>query len=229
MEPDEDAEELSAGYASLASLGLSSWSSHSMISPSHRTNVSNRDENTDIHGTASSAPFSSINHNNHRILNSSGSSQSSAESGNGLRFSLRSSNRTSFLQSLTGAAMGHTNHTSSSSGRNSRDRHSAPFLHLAGRDIKCPMCHKKVNSDDVEVHLVMCITKPRIAYNKDVLNANKGECSICFDEMTSGDTIARLPCLCIYHKKYYIFVVKEIFLILFFKQFLSKIKIKGVN
>lgn len=198
---DEGADELSAGYASLVSLGLSSRSSHSMLSPSQPTNVTNHEENNDIYGTASSAPFSSIIHSNHRILNSSGSSQSSAGSSNGLRFSLRSSNRTSFLQSLTGTAIGNSQHTPSYSGRNNRDRHSVPFLHLIGRDIKCPMCHKKVPSDDVEVHLVMCFTRPRIAYNEDILDVDKGECSICFDEMVSGNTIARLPCLCIYHKK----------------------------
>lgn len=31
-----------------------------------------------------------------------------------------------------------------------------------------------------------------------------GECAICLDELLQGDTIARLPCLCIYHKGYQI-------------------------
>lgn len=35
---------------------------------------------------------------------------------------------------------------------------------------------------------------------EDVLNDDKGECVICLEELTQGDTIARLPCLCIYHK-----------------------------
>lgn len=35
---------------------------------------------------------------------------------------------------------------------------------------------------------------------EDVLTKDAGECAICLDEMTQGDTIARLPCLCIYHK-----------------------------
>ena len=32
-------------------------------------------------------------------------------------------------------------------------------------DMKCPVCHKMVPSDDVECHLVMCLTKPRVNYN----------------------------------------------------------------
>lgn len=37
---------------------------------------------------------------------------------------------------------------------------------------------------------------------EDVLTDGKGECVICLEELQSGDLIARLPCLCIYHKKY---------------------------
>ncbi|VDN48469.1 unnamed protein product [Gongylonema pulchrum] len=32
-------------------------------------------------------------------------------------------------------------------------------------DTKCPVCQKTVPSDEVKVHLVMCLTHPRIAYN----------------------------------------------------------------
>ena len=28
------------------------------------------------------------------------------------------------------------------------------------------------------------------------------ECVICLEQLTKGETIARLPCLCIYHKAY---------------------------
>jgi len=66
--------------------------------------------------------------------------------------------------------------------------------------IKCPVCSKFVLPDDIECHLVMCLTRPRLSYNEDVLNDAKGECVICLEELSAGDTIARLPCLCIYHK-----------------------------
>lgn len=31
--------------------------------------------------------------------------------------------------------------------------------------IKCPVCNKFVLPDDIECHLVMCLTKPRLSYN----------------------------------------------------------------
>ncbi|XP_028673711.1 E3 ubiquitin-protein ligase znrf2-like [Erpetoichthys calabaricus] len=71
--------------------------------------------------------------------------------------------------------------------------------HLFG-GFKCPVCSKFVSSDEVDLHLVMCLTKPRITYNEDVLTKDAGECAICLEELVQGDTIARLPCLCIYHK-----------------------------
>lgn len=76
-----------------------------------------------------------------------------------------------------------------------------PIFVMAAQDLECPVCHKTVPSDDAEVHLVMCLTRPRLTYNDDVLTEAKGECAICLDDMEAGDTIARLPCLCIYHKK----------------------------
>ncbi|XP_067053522.1 E3 ubiquitin-protein ligase ZNRF2-like [Acropora muricata] len=66
--------------------------------------------------------------------------------------------------------------------------------------VKCPVCSKVVVADDIELHLVICLTKPRISYNEDVLKQENGECVICFENLSIGDTIARLPCLCIYHK-----------------------------
>lgn len=71
--------------------------------------------------------------------------------------------------------------------------------HMFG-GFKCPVCSKFVSSDDMDLHLVMCLTKPRVTYNEDVLNKDTGECAICLEELEQGDTIARLPCLCIYHK-----------------------------
>ncbi|XP_077542542.1 E3 ubiquitin-protein ligase ZNRF1 [Haemaphysalis longicornis] len=79
--------------------------------------------------------------------------------------------------------------------------HSLPVQLVSFNGIKCPVCSKFVLPDDVECHLVMCLTKPRISYNDDVLTEDKGECVICLEELAQGDTIARLPCLCIYHKR----------------------------
>ncbi|XP_064200168.1 E3 ubiquitin-protein ligase znrf2 [Anguilla rostrata] len=71
--------------------------------------------------------------------------------------------------------------------------------HLFG-GFKCPVCSKFVSSDEMDLHLVMCLTKPRVTYNEDVLSKDAGECAICLEDLVQGDTIARLPCLCIYHK-----------------------------
>uniref|UniRef100_A0A3P8S436 RING-type E3 ubiquitin transferase n=1 Tax=Amphiprion percula TaxID=161767 RepID=A0A3P8S436_AMPPE len=71
--------------------------------------------------------------------------------------------------------------------------------HLFG-GFKCPVCSKFVSSDEMDLHLVLCLTKPRVTYNEDVLMKDAGECAICLEELQQGDTIARLPCLCIYHK-----------------------------
>ncbi|XP_073702671.1 E3 ubiquitin-protein ligase znrf2 [Garra rufa] len=75
--------------------------------------------------------------------------------------------------------------------------HLSPHL-FAG--FKCPVCSKFISSDEMDLHLVMCLTKPRVTYNEDVLAKDTGECAICLEELVQGDTIARLPCLCIYHK-----------------------------
>uniref|UniRef100_A0A915DD50 E3 ubiquitin-protein ligase ZNRF1 n=1 Tax=Ditylenchus dipsaci TaxID=166011 RepID=A0A915DD50_9BILA len=169
---DEDADNVAAG---LASLGISSaLSSSTSSSP---TVVNSRNNGNTVSG---SAPSPSHHNTHYRHSNSSGVGHSASNSG-GLRFSFRPTNRTSFLQALAGGNAS----TSTSS---------------TGRDIKCPICHKKVPSDDVEVHLVMCFTRPKIAYNDDVLENEKGECAICLEDMSPGETIARLPCLCIYHK-----------------------------
>ncbi|RWS13230.1 E3 ubiquitin-protein ligase ZNRF2-like protein [Dinothrombium tinctorium] len=78
--------------------------------------------------------------------------------------------------------------------------HSLPVQLVPFNAVKCPVCSKTVLPEDVECHLVMCLTKPRISYNEDILTEDKGECVICLEDLTQGDTIARLPCLCIYHK-----------------------------
>ncbi|NXT98660.1 ZNRF2 ligase, partial [Buphagus erythrorhynchus] len=41
--------------------------------------------------------------------------------------------------------------------------HTYIFLFSIG--FKCPVCSKFVSSDEMDLHLVMCLTKPRITYN----------------------------------------------------------------
>lgn len=73
-------------------------------------------------------------------------------------------------------------------------------IFLALRDVSCPVCHKMVPSDSLDKHILQCLSKPRIDYNEDTLTEDKGECVICLDDLLVGQKIARLPCLCIYHK-----------------------------
>uniref|UniRef100_UPI00358E8DFF E3 ubiquitin-protein ligase ZNRF1-like isoform X1 n=1 Tax=Myxine glutinosa TaxID=7769 RepID=UPI00358E8DFF len=76
--------------------------------------------------------------------------------------------------------------------------------HLSPRltgGFKCPICSKPFTADDMETHIAMCLSKPRITYNDDVLRKDSGECSICLEELKQGEAIARLPCLCVYHKR----------------------------
>ncbi|KAF7654440.1 hypothetical protein LDENG_00069480, partial [Lucifuga dentata] len=75
--------------------------------------------------------------------------------------------------------------------------HLSPHL-LGG--CHCPICSKFLAADEIEKHLLMCFSKTRLTYNKDILSRDSGECTICLEELEQGDTIARLPCLCIYHK-----------------------------
>ncbi|XP_029919041.1 E3 ubiquitin-protein ligase ZNRF2 [Myripristis murdjan] len=75
--------------------------------------------------------------------------------------------------------------------------HLSPHL-LEG--LHCPVCSKRMASDEMEKHLLMCFSQSRLSYNKDVLSRDSGECAICLEELEQGETIARLPCLCIYHK-----------------------------
>ncbi|XP_072296746.1 uncharacterized protein [Eucyclogobius newberryi] len=66
--------------------------------------------------------------------------------------------------------------------------------------IRCPFCSKPFPGGRIEDHLLSCLTSPPLPYNTDVLSKDSGECSICLDELVQGETIARLACLCVYHK-----------------------------
>lgn len=89
----------------------------------------------------------------------------------------------------------------SSSAPSPNARLTFPSHTLWASNVKCPVCSKKLMGDDVEEHLVLCLSKPRVTYNENVLTADAGECDICMDDMLVGNVIARLQCLCIYHKK----------------------------
>lgn len=39
--------------------------------------------------------------------------------------------------------------------------------------MKCPVCSKVVLADDIELHLVICLTKPRISYNGKLRSEKK--------------------------------------------------------
>lgn len=60
----------------------------------------------------------------------------------------------------------------------------------------CPFCATCLLVTD---HIPLSSVPP---FADDVLTKDAGECVICLEELLQGDTIARLPCLCIYHKRY---------------------------
>lgn len=49
---------------------------------------------------------------------------------------------------------------------------------------------------------LVTLTVAFCVFTADVLNKDSGECSICLEDLVQGETIARLACLCIYHKRY---------------------------
>ncbi|CAN7948868.1 unnamed protein product [Ixodes pacificus] len=61
--------------------------------------------------------------------------------------------------------------------------HSLPVHLVSFNGIKCPVCSKFVLPDDVECHLVMCLTKPRISYNGG------------YGGLTLGPQVARTACV----------------------------------
>ena len=48
--------------------------------------------------------------------------------------------------------------------------------------------------------LLFCLLTFPFPFPEDCLTDAKGECVICLEDLSPGDIIARLPCLCIYHK-----------------------------
>lgn len=66
--------------------------------------------------------------------------------------------------------------------------------------VRCPFCTKTFPGGRLEEHLLSCLTIQHLPYNMDTLTKDSGECSICLEDLLQGETIARLACLCIYHK-----------------------------
>uniref|UniRef100_A0A5K3EQQ3 RING-type E3 ubiquitin transferase n=1 Tax=Mesocestoides corti TaxID=53468 RepID=A0A5K3EQQ3_MESCO len=83
----------------------------------------------------------------------------------------------------------------SSSSPHRRRQWPESLLLLSGRDRPCVFCKRVIPHDDYDLHYVMCLTRPRVTYNEDTLQSDKGECAICLEDMKAGDLIARLPCL----------------------------------
>uniref|UniRef100_A0A914C0K8 RING-type E3 ubiquitin transferase n=1 Tax=Acrobeloides nanus TaxID=290746 RepID=A0A914C0K8_9BILA len=68
-------------------------------------------------------------------------------------------------------------------------------------ELECPLCYRKLKPAEANAHLENCLVRaPRIPYNTEELLCDRSECVICLDEMLAGEVVARLPCLCIYHK-----------------------------
>uniref|UniRef100_A0A914L453 E3 ubiquitin-protein ligase ZNRF1 n=1 Tax=Meloidogyne incognita TaxID=6306 RepID=A0A914L453_MELIC len=213
---DEDnrSEEDGAGDLNFASILMSHLGLSSGVSPS-TTGPSNSAQRTNVRRSEGGSTLNNgFFHNRNPRTNRFGGSQRSrralVSNSTSSAGELLSSGRLEALLRGMEDSLSASNSASSSSMRVmgtqkqqaalGRLRQSLPLLQLIGRDIKCPVCHKIVPLKDVEMHLVMCFTRPVLSYNDDVLTADKGECSICLEDMSEGDNIARLPCLCIYHK-----------------------------
>ncbi|XP_062849783.1 E3 ubiquitin-protein ligase ZNRF1 isoform X2 [Trichomycterus rosablanca] len=95
----------------------------------------------------------------------------------------------------------------SGSARSVRVRSARPVseswigLYRVRHTMRCPFCNKTFpGGGRIEEHLLTCLTSPPLPYNADVLSKDSGECSICLEDLLQGETIARLACLCVYHK-----------------------------
>lgn len=65
----------------------------------------------------------------------------------------------------------------------------------------CRACRVKWGSHKwLGVGSASCLNVDPCLFLEDILSRDSGECTICLEELEQGDTIARLPCLCIYHK-----------------------------
>uniref|UniRef100_A0A674B5W8 E3 ubiquitin-protein ligase ZNRF1 n=1 Tax=Salmo trutta TaxID=8032 RepID=A0A674B5W8_SALTR len=77
--------------------------------------------------------------------------------------------------------------------------HLSPHL-FGGKRLNGPLCSSFTIGDYIIMHRLLPLTHQLTLTPFDVLSKDAGECAICLEELVQGDTIARLPCLCIYHK-----------------------------
>ncbi|CAF4294432.1 unnamed protein product, partial [Rotaria magnacalcarata] len=124
------------------------------------------------------------NHNRHRTTSNIDPSSAAAFNLNLLRY----------------VGIEHESDDQSSDDDSPQARRRLQRILIALRDVSCPVCNKTIPNDTFDKHILHCLSKPRIDYNEDTLTENKGECVICLDDLLEGQKIARLPCLCIYHK-----------------------------
>lgn len=95
-----------------------------------------------------------------------------------------------------------TNGVPTRSSSYSRQRRHTDYIYDRSPDSsRCPICLRKFpNIGQLYKHIQNCFNSDVLNYNRDVVQSNMGECSICLEDMDVGSVIARLPCLCIYHK-----------------------------
>jgi E3 ubiquitin-protein ligase ZNRF1/2 len=187
-------------------------SNSSSSTTAHRTSASNSTSNlphTRTHSNSTNHNYqqqtghhrhrsNSTNHNSHVLFsnNSTNNNRHRTTSTN-----LDPLNTTAFnLNLLRYVGLDHESDDQSSDDDSPQSHRRLQHFIITLRDVHCPVCNKTIPSDSFDKHILQCLSKPRIDYNEDTLTEDKGECVICLDDLLIGQKIARLPCLCIYHK-----------------------------
>jgi E3 ubiquitin-protein ligase ZNRF1/2 len=166
-----------------SSTNLSHSRTHSNSTNHHSQHHRHR-SNSGHHNSHGLFGQNSSNHNRHRTTSTNIDPVSSTFNFNLLRY----------------VGLEHESDDQSSDDDSPHARRRLQRILIALRDVPCPVCNKTIPSDSFDKHILQCLSKPRIDYNEDTLTENKGECVICLDDLLEGQKIARLPCLCIYHK-----------------------------
>jgi E3 ubiquitin-protein ligase ZNRF1/2 len=166
-----------------SSTNLSHSRTHSNSTNHHSQHHRHR-SNSGHHNSHGLFGQNSSNHNRHRTTSTNIDPMSSTFNFNLLRY----------------VGLEHESDDQSSDDDSPHARRRLQRILIALRDVPCPVCNKTIPSDSFDKHILQCLSKPRIDYNEDTLTENKGECVICLDDLLEGQKIARLPCLCIYHK-----------------------------